>query len=101
MKRHLAVTALLSTLVVPCAARAQLLAPEKPLRLTISPLVGYAVAASVKGTALITYAGNASNVVFEYRAGGGPVPGIAIDYLLSGRLAANAAVTYTSRGTST
>jgi hypothetical protein len=97
MKRHIAF-AFVAMLVVPCAARAQLLEPERPLRLTVSPLIGYAFSTKVSGFVLIGVNGQVQSGAFETHTGAGPVTGVAADYLLRGRLGVMGSLTYTSRG---
>lgn len=96
MKRQLAF-AFIAALVVPGAAHAQMLEPERPLRLTVSPFLGYAFSTTVKGNVAIGANGQVQTGRFENKVGGGRVTGVAADYLLIGRLGVMGGLAYTSR----
>ncbi len=97
MKRLVAF-AFIATLAVPVAARAQIIDPVRPLRLTVSPIIGYAMTTTVKGVVSISTPDGTQFANFENKVGGGPTSGIAADYLLVGRLGVQGALMYTSRG---
>jgi opacity protein-like surface antigen len=97
MKRHAALV-LIATLAIPCAASAQLMTPP-PTRWSVTPLVGWAFSSKVKGDVVIGAAGKIQTGTFDYDVGGGPITGVAAEYMVIGRLAARASIRYNSRGT--
>src|SRR5688572_19238177 len=94
--RHIA-AAILMALGTSSHLSAQLPAPERPLRFTVAPMVGWGFGTTVKGDLTIGHDGFFDGGPFEFNIAPGSMVGISVDYLVLSRLSASAAVLYGSR----